>query len=76
MHNGKIVSCGAVPSLSPEIYNLESLSKISEYSTFKAPGNIVFANTDQKIGLLPRLLNEILTTRIAIKRAMNSCDTV
>lgn len=72
----EIVSCGAVSSLSSEIYNLESLSKISQYSTFKAPGNIVFVKKDQKIGLLPRLLNEILTTRIAIKKAMRTCDLV
>lgn len=76
MQNDEVVSCGAISSLSPENYNLETFSKISEYSTFNAPGNIVFMKKEQKIGLLPRLLNEILTTRVAIKKAMKSCDSV
>lgn len=76
IQNDKILSCGTVSSITPEMYNLESLSKILQYPTFKAPGSIVFVKKDQKIGLLPRLLNEILTTRIAIKKAMKKCDSV
>lgn len=72
----QILSCGAVSTISPENYNLESFSKISQYDVFKAPSNIVFAKKNHKNGLLPRLLNEILSTRVSIKKAMNSCDLV
>ena len=76
MQDDKVISCGAVSNLSPQMFNFESFSKMANYSTFKAPGNIVFVNKNQKIGLLPRLLNEILATRVAIKKAMKSCDSV
>lgn len=72
----KLQSCGAIPVPSPSIFNWEEFSKIHEYDIFNAPGNIAFMRKEQKIGLLPRLLNEILSTRVAIKSAMKSCDSV
>lgn len=72
----KIISCGAVVAPSPNMFNWDSFSQISNYNTFKAPGNIVFLRKEEKIGLLPRLLNEILSTRVAIKNAIKSCDSV
>ena len=72
----KIVSCGAIMTPSPSMLNWSSFSQISDYDTFEAPGNIFFLRKEQKLGLLPRLLNEILSTRVAIKTAMKSCDSV
>lgn len=71
-----VVSCGAVMAPSPSMFNWDSFSKISDCNVFIAPGNIAFIRKEQKIGLLPRLLNEILSTRVAIKNAMKSCDSV
>ena len=48
----------------------------SDHSIFSAPGDINFIKREEKYGLIPRLLNEILSTRIAIKDAMKSCDAV
>ena len=72
----RVMSCGAVLAPSANMFNWDSFSKISDYNVFKAPGNIAFIRKEQKIGLLPRLLNEILSTRVAIKNAMKSCDSV
>lgn len=76
IHDEKVLSCGAVPAPSPRIFNWEHFSEIYEYDIFNAPGNIAFMRKGQRIGLLPRLLNEILSTRVAIKSAMKSCDSV
>lgn len=72
----KVISCGAVTTPSPIIFNWDSFSRIFDYNIFNAPGNIAFVRKEKKIGLIPRLLNEILSTRVAIKNAMKSCDTV
>jgi DNA polymerase zeta len=72
----KVVSCGAMMYPSPGMYNWNSFSQISDYDTFEAPGGIRFVRKKEKNGLLPRLLNEILSTRVAIKNAMKSCDSV
>lgn len=74
--NNSVVSCGAAPRLTPQMYSWHSFSEISNYDTYKAPGDIVFVRKEQKNGLLPRLLYEILSTRVAIKKAMKTCDSV
>lgn len=76
VQDDKVISCGAVNALFPSLFNWDSFSQISDLDTFCAPGNILFVRKERKIGLLPRLLNEILSTRIAIKNAMKSCDSV
>lgn len=76
MVDEKVISCGAVRSIAPKLFNWESFSQIKEYPIFNAPGNIGFVKKDLKVGLIPRLLNEILSSRVAIKNAMKSCDKV
>ena len=71
-----VVSCGANSEISPKIFNWESYAKLSERPIFKAPGEIFFVKKEQKIGLIPRLLYEILATRVSIKNAMKACDPV
>lgn len=71
-----VLSCGTVHRPVPKTFNWDSFSEISNQNTFKAPGEITFIRKEQKFGLLPRLMYEILSTRVAIKNAMRSCDSV
>lgn len=72
----ELISCGIIHNPVPAMYNAASFEELTSISSFKAPGGILFAKKDKKSGLLPRLLQEILRTRILIKNAMKSCDVV
>lgn len=72
----KVVSCGAVRDPTPLLHNWKDYTKLNDYNSYNSPGNIVFIRKNTKFGLLPRLLNEILTTRVAIKNAMKTCESV
>lgn len=74
--NNQISSCGVSINPSIEDYRIKSVKDLEDFSTFSSPGDILFMQKSSKDGLIPRLLNEILTTRIAIKNAMKICDPV
>ena len=70
IHEGQIKSCGA--RYHPPEYS-EILSNV-KYQL--SPCGIAFVAIEEQHGILPRVLQEILTTRIAIKDAMKRCDPV
>lgn len=74
--DNKIISCGTIRNPSSSLYNWNDYSELKDYNSYNAPGNIVFIQKESKVGLLPRLLGEILSTRVAIKNVMKTCESV
>lgn len=72
---GKVSTCGFLhhPHLSE--YGLSGTEHLYSYDLFEAPEHITFVQKTVKVGLLPRLLQEILRARLIIKGAMKSCDS-
>lgn len=67
-------TCGFIHQPPFSDYGLSSREELFSFDLFEAPENILFVQKSVKVGLLPRLLDEILRARLIIKNAMKSCD--
>lgn len=74
MNSDQVRTCGFIHNPQPSEYGLESKEDLLSFDLFVAPENISFVQKSVKVGLLPRMLEEILRARLIIKNAMKSCD--
>ena len=70
----RLSTCGFIHNPPFSDYGLSSGEELFSFDLFEAPENILFVQKGVKVGLLPRLLDEILRARLIIKNAMKSCD--